>query len=139
MNSAPAAAAIASGETTAAIGDYGTLEGIAKQGRIRLIAITDGERSPAMPDVPTVAESGYPSVVSSGWTMIFAPGGTPPEVVDRLNAAFTGALKDPEVVQLLESWAMVPDPTSPEDAEKFQLGEIEKWGKVIREANIKPE
>jgi tripartite-type tricarboxylate transporter receptor subunit TctC len=109
-----------------------------KAGKVRALAVTTAERTPALPDVPTVAEtvSGFESVT---WQGIGAPAKTPPEIVAKLNQEINAALADPKIKARMEDLGSVPTPMSTDAFNKLIAAEIEKWGKVIREADIKME
>ena len=111
----------------------------ARSGRLKMLAQAGAKRSPAAPDVPTVAESGLPGyVVSSGFSM-FAPANTPRPVIGSVNAAIVKALADPAVRNGLASQGADPVGSTPEQHEAFNKAEIAKWIKVVREAGIQPE
>lgn len=105
-------------------------------GKLRMIAQTGEKRSPAAPTVPTMQEQGLKGfVVSSGFSM-FAPAGTPKPVIDKVNAALVQALKDPKVSKTLIEQGAEPVGSSPEQHDKFNRAEIQKWIKVARAAGI---
>ncbi len=103
-----------------------------KSGRLRALAITTATRYPALPDLPTLAESGVPGYDSSAWFGIVAPTGTPKEVVDRLNLEVNKILALPDVKERLEAQGAVPMPGSPADFGHLIHTEIEKWAKVVK-------
>jgi len=109
-----------------------------KAGKLRALAVTTATRSPALPDIPTLGDfvSGYEA---SGWTGLGAPKLTPPEIVGRLNQEINAGLADVKIKTRLADLGGTVFATSPTDFRKFIADEIEKWGKVIRAANIKPE
>jgi tripartite-type tricarboxylate transporter receptor subunit TctC len=114
--------------------------GIAPQvraGKLQVIAGTDTQRSPGLPDVPTVAESGLPGYAASGWLGLFAPAGTPSDIVARLNAEIVRALRLPEVSGQIVSGGEQPHPTTPEELGRFVRSETEKWARVIKTAGIR--
>jgi tripartite-type tricarboxylate transporter receptor subunit TctC len=113
----------------------GTIEHI-KAGRLRALAVTTAMRSPALPDVPTLSEF-VPSFEASGWQGLGAPKNTAPEIIDRLNRQIDAALADPSVKARLADLAASPMPMTPGGFGKFIADETEKWGHVIRTANIK--
>lgn len=110
-----------------------------KAGRVRPIAATGDNRSKLMPDLPTMAESGLPGYSATGWYGLLAPAATPKDIVTRLNAEFTRALRAPDVSDRLNSMAAEPTPGTPEQFAAFIRSEIEKWGKVVRATNMKAE
>jgi tripartite-type tricarboxylate transporter receptor subunit TctC len=107
-------------------------------GKLRALGVATKTRQAALPDVPTVAEF-VPGYEASFWTGVAAPKGTPPEIVDKLNKAVNAALADPVVKGRLAEWGATALAGSPADFGKFVADETEKWGKVIRAANIKAE
>jgi tripartite-type tricarboxylate transporter receptor subunit TctC len=107
-----------------------------KAGRVRAIAVTSAQRSPALPDVPTTAELGQPRLLSSTWFALLAPKGTPASVVARLNAVSNEILADPAVrKRLAEMGASTLGGTSQQLAEHL-AAETEKWGRLVRDARI---
>jgi tripartite-type tricarboxylate transporter receptor subunit TctC len=109
-----------------------------KAGKLRALAVTTATRSDALPDVPTIADF-VPGYEASTWNGVCAPKGTPAEIVDRLNKEINAGLADPKFKGRLAemgAWAL---PGSPADAGKLIEAEVEKWAKVIRSGNIKPE
>ncbi len=111
-----------------------------KDGRIRPLAVTDSKRWAAFPDVPTMAEAGYPGVEVSSWFGIVAPAGTPKPVVTRLHAEFVKALAFPDVQKRLVELVNQPTPSrSPEEFAALIAAERERHGKIVKTANIKAE
>jgi len=107
-------------------------------GKLRMIAQTGAKRSPAAPTVPTMQEQGLKDfVVSSGFSM-FAPAGTPKAVIDKVNSALVQSLKDAKVSKTLIDQGAEPVGSSPEEHDKFNRAEIQKWIKVARAAGIQP-
>jgi tripartite-type tricarboxylate transporter receptor subunit TctC len=109
-----------------------------KDGRLRALAALDVKRSSAMPEVPTAKEAGMP-IVAVNWYVLLAPRGTPPDIVQRLNAESQRALHAPEIRERLEALGGEPVSGPPEEAAAFLKKEYEQWGRVIREAGIKAE
>jgi tripartite-type tricarboxylate transporter receptor subunit TctC len=108
-----------------------------KTGAVRPIAVTTDKRLSYLPDVPTVAELGYPSYEITSWQGMFAPAGTPKEIVDRWRGDIARMAATPEVKQRLETLGFAPVANTPEEfGERIKL-EIAKWGKVVRDAGIK--
>jgi len=107
-----------------------------RAGRLRMIAQAGVKRSPAAPDVPTMIEQGYKDfIVSSGFGM-FAPAKTPRPVIDRLNASVVKALADPAVRSGLSSQGAEPVGNTPEEYDRYNRTEIERWTKVARAAGV---
>ena len=109
-----------------------------RAGRLRALAVTTATRSPVLPDLPTVGEF-VPDYEASFWTGIGAPKSTPPEIVDKLNKEINAALADPKMKARLAELGVTALPGSPADFGKLIAEETEKWGKMVRAANIKPE
>jgi len=107
-------------------------------GRLKILALTGPQRSPAVPNVPTVAESGYPNFSALGWFGLFGPANLPPNVVAALNKATTDALRDPEVIARFEKLGVRPDPQTPSDFTKFLAAESTKWGDVAKSIKFEP-
>jgi tripartite-type tricarboxylate transporter receptor subunit TctC len=113
-----------------------------RDGKIRAYAVTAGARLPSAPDIPTVAEAGLPSLDISVWYGLWAPKGTPKEIIAKLNAAAVQALSEPTVRQRFAELGLDMPPRdrlTPEALAAYQKAEIEKWWPVIKGANIKTE
>jgi tripartite-type tricarboxylate transporter receptor subunit TctC len=108
-----------------------------KAGKARAIAVTGAERSPSLPDVPTVAESGYPGYEAVNWYAYLAPAKTPREIVARLSGELNKVLRAPDVVAALQKQGVEPQPTTPAKLGSYIQREYETWGKVVKQANIK--
>ena len=108
-------------------------------GKLRALAVTGKERSPEMPDIPTVAESGLPDFEVTAWFGIFAPAQTPQPVVARLNAELVKILAMADVREKLANHGVEPGGGSPESLGRFLVSEVAKWGDVVREAGIRTE
>jgi tripartite-type tricarboxylate transporter receptor subunit TctC len=114
----------------------------ARNGNIKAIAVMATTRWFAAPDVPTADEQGMPGIYGSYWHGLWAPKGTPKDVVARLNAAAAAAMADPDARRRIADEGMEippPDRQTPEVLGAFQKAEIEKWWPIIRAAGIKPE
>ena len=107
-----------------------------RSGALIALAVTSKDRSPVAPDVPTVAESGYPGFDAIAWHGILAPANTPPAIVARLNAEIVQALKDPETRSLLESQAIQVVGSSPQEFASFIQQDIAVWKDVAEQAKI---
>jgi tripartite-type tricarboxylate transporter receptor subunit TctC len=109
-----------------------------RAGKLRALAVTIASPSPVLPDLPTIAEF-VPGYEFSFWTGIGAPRNAPVEIVDKLNTEINAALVDPKMKARLAQWGATTLPGSPIDFGKLIAKETEKWGKVVKFANIKPE
>jgi len=103
-----------------------------KSGRIRALAVTTARRSPAAPELPTMAEAGYPGAESTSWTGVLAPAGTPAGVIARLNTEFVRALRTPEVSARLSADGAVPVGSSAAEFAAYLRSELVKWRKVVK-------
>jgi tripartite-type tricarboxylate transporter receptor subunit TctC len=120
----------------------GTLSGIVphvKSGKLKAIAVTSKERSALIPDVATIAESGFPGYESDTWIATFVPRATPNDVVNKLHAATLAALKDPAVGARMESQAGLIIGGSPAELDALVAREIRQFSQVVREQGLKPE
>jgi tripartite-type tricarboxylate transporter receptor subunit TctC len=138
--SAPVVAAILGGEVDFAYVSILDIMPHIRPGGVRALATGGARRSPAMPDVPTIAEAGYPGAESSAWFGLVAPAHTPPEIVTRLNVEFNKALVTPAVRKRLSpngDTELIGG--SPEEFAAFIKTEIAKWTKVIKDGHIKPD
>jgi tripartite-type tricarboxylate transporter receptor subunit TctC len=106
-------------------------------GKLRAIAVTGPARLPALPDVPTVGEAGFPDLIIQDWFGILVKTGTPPEIVVRLNQALNSALAKPRVRAAIEKMAAEPAGGTPDEFGKFLRAQIAHWAKVVKGANIK--
>jgi tripartite-type tricarboxylate transporter receptor subunit TctC len=109
-----------------------------KSGKLRALAVTTATRSEVLPDVPTVGEF-VPGYEASGWNGVCAPKNTPIEIIEKLNQAINAGLADPRMKAKLAALGGTTLPGSSSDFGKLIAEETEKWGKVIRAANIKPD
>ena len=105
-------------------------------GALIALAVTSKERSPVAPEVPTIAESGYPGFDAVAWHGFMAPAGTPKPIIDKLNAAIVDALKDPQTVKLIEAQAMQIVGSSPQAFADFIKQDIVLWKGVAQEAKV---
>ena len=110
-----------------------------KAGRVRALAITSARRSASAPDIPTVAESGYPGYETTSWHGIVVPVKTPPAVIERLHAELAKIARRPDVLELLGAQGSDVIGSTPGEFAAFIKSETAKWGRVIAAAGIKPE
>ena len=135
----PAITDLLGGQTQMSFATMPTVLPHVKAGKLRAIASIGLARTVALPDVPTVAESGLPGFEVSNWIGLFAPVGTPPEIVAKLNAEVQKIMRSPDVQKRLEAEGARFIPTTPEQFAAFQKDELVKWAKIIKDANIKAE
>lgn len=127
---------LVSGHVPVAVLGSAPLAPQAKAGRVKLIAVTSGQRAKALPDVPTLAELGYPFMNISQWFGAVAPAGTPADVVKRLSAAYNKSLADPKTVQRLFDAALETVGGTPEEMAKRMAAETLLWTKAAKEAGL---
>ncbi|MDO9286736.1 MAG: tripartite tricarboxylate transporter substrate-binding protein, partial [Aquabacterium sp.] len=105
--------------------------------RLRPLAVTTSQRSPSLPDVPTVAESGFAGFDAPAWWAVLAPAKTPPEIVKRLNEEINAALKLPEVAQKLAAQGIAINTGTPAAAQTFIEQQVDTWAHIVKANNIK--
>ena len=115
----------------------GELLTYSRSGQIRVLASTGAKRSPAAPDVPTIAESGVPGYVVNSWQGVFAPAKTPTDIVQKISSGIAKALAEPALVEKLAHTAYVVESSSPDELKKFLKADTEKWEAVIKTMGIK--
>jgi tripartite-type tricarboxylate transporter receptor subunit TctC len=108
-----------------------------KAGRVRAIAVTSAQRSPALPDVPTVNEQGFSGFDDLTWTAFFAPAGMQQDLVNRINSEITRALASPEVAERLAQLGLEWKPNSPGEFAGFLREEVQKWAKAVKDSGAK--
>jgi tripartite-type tricarboxylate transporter receptor subunit TctC len=133
----PAITSTIGGHTPVIFTSISTAAGHVKQGTVRALAVTGAQRSPALPDVPTLAESGAPDQDSEIIAGLLVPGGTPPEIVERLNRETVKVVAMPDVRARLSALGFEPIGSTPKQFAERIRWEIDKWAKVIRAAGIK--
>ncbi|HEX9192399.1 MAG TPA: tripartite tricarboxylate transporter substrate binding protein [Burkholderiales bacterium] len=105
-----------------------------KSGRLKALGVSTAERSPELPDVPTIAEAGVPGYEARVWIGMLVPVGTPREIIARLNGEIGSLVRAGEVRHLLAPTGMEPDPDTPEQFGAYLKADYDKWGKVVRES-----
>jgi tripartite-type tricarboxylate transporter receptor subunit TctC len=133
----PAMTALLAGDIQAIFASAPTAIPQVKGGKLRALAVTGAQRSQALPDVPTVAELGFPGYQATNWYSFVAPARTPDAIVKKLNEAIVAALRDPKTIERLETQAMEPDPSTSAQMRAFVEKEYETWGDVVRKLNLK--
>jgi tripartite-type tricarboxylate transporter receptor subunit TctC len=109
-----------------------------QSGKVRALAVTSAKRSIAMPDVPTLQEAGVPGFDVASWQAFYAPAGTPPAIVKRMNAEVAKIIAMPEVKARMEGLGLQFNPNTPEQFATFGRGELVKWAKIVKDGNVKP-
>ena len=107
--------------------------------RMRALAVTTSKRSPDLPDVPTIAESGFAGFEAPAWWAVLAPGKTPADIVQRMNAAINKVMKNPEVAKRLDAQGIDVLGGTPQAGQAFVERQMDIWGKVVKDNNIKPD
>lgn len=128
----PAVVALLSGEAAIMLAPALTLMGHIKANRVRGLAVTGAKRSPAIPELPTVAESGVPGFEARQWYGVLAPAGTPKPIVTRLNDEVVKIVQSPEVTKRFLSEGSEPIGSTPEEFDRYIKAEIAKWAKVVQ-------
>jgi len=129
--------AVVSGQAAMTIADGPPTIPLVKGGKERALAVTTAERSPDLPGVPTMIEAGYPEVTATFWNGAFAPAGTPPAVVAKLQKAWSEAVHDPGVAGKLKAMALVPSNATPAQFATIIEGDIVKFRGVVQAAGLK--
>ena len=136
--SGPSVAAAVGGEVQTLFSGPGAAIPQIKAGKLRGLAVTTAKRATQLPDVPTLAESGYKGFTISGWYGLMGPVKMPKEAIATLNKAVTTVLKG-ETGNMLRTRGYEPVPTTPEQFDKFMRAEITRWSKAVKQYNIKPD
>ena len=134
---APAVTDVVGGQVHAMFADLPVLMPQIKGGTLRPIGVGSKRRASVLPDVPTLDEQGIKDVYADNWYALFAPAKTPAPVIAKLNAAVNAVLKDPETAKKLIEAGADPAAGTPEELAAFLKSELERWGKVVKEKNIK--
>jgi tripartite-type tricarboxylate transporter receptor subunit TctC len=132
-----AATAVMSGEATVSFSTIETVLSLIQAKRLRPLAVSTRERTPALPDVPTVMEAGYKDYEVIGWFGLLAPGGTPPAVVDALSAEISRMMTTPAIRDRAAQEGATPVGNKPTEFERFLRSEIAKWTPIIQKTGIK--
>ncbi len=135
----PAVEATVGGHTPISFGALAPAVSLIKDGKLRALAVTGKARAPSLPDVPTMAEAGFPNIVGSTWTAVVAPKGTPKEIIAKLHDMIVKSLAEPDVKAKLAAIAYVPIGNTPEECTAFFKSEMATWSKVIKDAGLHAE
>jgi tripartite-type tricarboxylate transporter receptor subunit TctC len=110
-----------------------------RDGRMRALLISSPERVDTLPEVPTAREAGLPELTLDFWAGVFAPAGTPPEIVGKLNAAINAALRSAEMKASMDKLGLDAKIGSPADFAKFVAEEVPRWAEIVRSTGMKAE
>lgn len=127
------------GRVQSAVATFGLAMGYIKSGKLRAIGVTSSQRIPVWTEMPTVAEQGVPGFDASAWGGLVAPARTPPAIINKVNALFVAALKDPVVAKKLEADGTIIVGSTPEQFAQHIVAENERWRRLIRETGLKLE
>ena len=133
----PALSDLLGGQTDFMMATPQGVMGLVNSGKLRPVAVTSSSRVPALSNVPTIAESGFPEFIAIDWKGIVAPAGTPAVIIERLNTAINAVLKDPDFLAQLDREASLPMGGSAEHSAQFIRKEQSDWAKVIKDSGIK--
>jgi tripartite-type tricarboxylate transporter receptor subunit TctC len=132
QGSGPALQAVVGEQVDSMYADLMQVLPMIQAGKLHALAVTSKQRHPLLPQVPTVAESGFPDFEAISWHALFAPAGTPAAVVNRLHAEITQALALPDIREHFAGLGLVVDARTPADTQKFVQAETQKWAKVVQ-------
>jgi tripartite-type tricarboxylate transporter receptor subunit TctC len=132
----PALTALLGNEVSALLSTFASALPHVKSGRLRALGVTSAQRAPALPDIPTIAESGAPGFEYGTWYGLLAPAGTPRAVIEKLNGVTVAALASPRVAERLVGQGLTPTPSTPAQFSAYLKSETAKWVRVVREAKI---
>ena len=135
--SPPALQDVVGGQVSMTFDNITTAWPLAKAGKLRALAVTTGKRSSIAPEVPTLAESGLPGFEVGSWQGVFAPAGTPPEIVKRLNAEIVKILNMPDVKEKLVALGAEPVGDTPEQFSAYVKSEVGKWSDIVKKSGAK--
>ena len=130
------AVALLRGDIQMAIEFYAALKPSLQSGQARAVATSGPQRSPELPDIPTVKEAGVANFDVTSWNALYAPAGTPGDIIDKLNAALRDVLADPDLKQRALDLGIDANASTPAEIDARMRGDIDKWGKVIEAAHI---
>jgi tripartite-type tricarboxylate transporter receptor subunit TctC len=136
---APAITDLIGGQIQVMFTTVASAASLIEAGQLRALAVTSAERSPAFPDLPTVAEAGVPDYDAEAWYGLFAPAKTPPDIIARLNRSAASAVQSEAFRRLVKNEGLVMVAQPPEELDRYLRGEEARWRKVIEDAGIKAE
>jgi tripartite-type tricarboxylate transporter receptor subunit TctC len=135
---APAVVDLVAGHISATVLPMGSLLAHSRAGRLRIIAQTGDNRSATLPEVPSFKEAGYPQLAVSGWYGVFAPAGTPGEIIERYNDVVVKAVRSPEVRERMRSFELEPREMGVAEFQSFVKADTERWAPIIKASGFKP-
>lgn len=127
---------LVAGQIQFMVGNIAPVAPFVAAGKLRALGVTGAQRSPLMPDVPTVAEAALPGFLNTGWFGLFAPAGTPREIVERVNREANKILDTTEMRARLYVMGMAPSPSTPEAFTKMIADETQRWGRIVAERKL---
>ena len=133
---APALQAVLGGEPSMIIDNLPTALPHIQAGRVKALAVFSDKRVATLPDVPTMVEAGYKDMVTDSWTALYAPAGTPAEVIAKLNAAAVAAVRDPQTVAKFTQLSAIPAGSTPAELDALTRLEYERWGGLVRQRKV---
>ena len=137
--SAAALADVIAGQIPMMIVDLAVAIPAINEGKVRAFGVTSTERIKALPDLPTIAETGVPGYGGTPWFSVVAPAGTPRPIIDKLNGVLMAFIKRPETQDKMNALAITPWTSTPDELAQFIPAEIKKWAQVVKDAGITPE
>jgi len=135
--SAPVVTDLIAGQVDVMFDNMPNVIGHVRAGKMKALAVTTAQRSPQAPEIPTVAEAGVPGYEQTAWFGVLAPAGTPRDIIGRLNGEIIKVLNSPDVKERFGKQGVEVRTSTPEQFSTFLRSEVDRWGKVIREAGIK--
>jgi tripartite-type tricarboxylate transporter receptor subunit TctC len=135
----PASVAVVGGETPIGCTAVAGVFQFHKQGKVRILAVSSTERLADLPDIPTMAELGFPQIKDYTWVAVLAPAGTPPEIVNQMNLAIQKAIDEPETKEKLQQAGLIPVGGSAQKTNMYINDELKHWSKVVIETKAKAE
>ena len=136
---APQVTALVAGEAQASLATIATVVNQIRAGKLRVLGVSSAKPSPALPGVPTIAQSGVPGYEMAPWIGVFAPAGTPKAIIDRLNTEINKALAQRDMQEKLSNQALDPWPSTPEEMNRQLKADFDKYGKLIQMTGAKVE
>ena len=133
----PSLLAVMAGEVDMMISGTPAVTTQIKAGKLRAVAVSGARRSPPLPDVPTMIESGLPGMEATAWYSLMAPAGTPRPIIDQVRAALIKAMDTPQVRERLLAEGANPESTTPEELAAYIRTEIAKWARAVKASGVR--